>query len=107
MKDIIDLNGASGRAYRFRFWPSGAGHLPMAGNYAAVQTAPGGFTLLAAGAVDDLSRVERPAGGPDSPAPIDLYTRLNVSRAVREAEAKDIAAFYGLDPEPSPGQPEV
>ena len=105
MKDIIDLHGASGVVYRFRLWRPGAGHLPMAGNYAAVQSAPGGFTVLAAAAVDDLSYVERPAGGPDRPGPIHLFTRLNVSRAVREAEAKDIAAFYGLDSGPSGRQP--
>ena len=104
VKDIIDLNGASGGVYRFRLWRPGSGHLPMAGNYAVVQAAPGGFTVLAAGAVDDLSRVTLPAGGTNAPVPAHLFTRLNVPRAVRQAEAQDIASFYGLDPEASTSQ---
>lgn len=101
MNDIIDLNGASGGVYRFRLWRPGAGHLPIAGNYAVVRAAPGGFTVLGAAAVDDLSRIGTPVAETDHPEPIHLFTRLNVSRAVRQAEAGDIAAFYGLDTEPS------
>lgn len=104
VKDIIDLNGASGGVYRFRLWRPGSGHLPMAGNYVDVQAAPGGFAVLAAAAVDDLSRVRPAAGGTEAAEPVHLFTRLNVSRAVRQAEAEDIAAFYGLDPEASASQ---
>jgi hypothetical protein len=97
VKDIIDLNGASGGVYRFRLWRSGAGHLPMAGNYALVQAAPEGFTVVAADAVDDLSRVDARSLTSEPSAPVLVFTRLNVSRAVRQAEADDIASFYGLD----------
>jgi hypothetical protein len=97
MKDIIDLHGASGTKYRFRLWPAGSGHLPMGGNYAFVREEPGGFAMVAAAAIDDLS-LTRSTHGPAASAlgATHLFTRLNVSRAVRTAEAEDIAAYYDL-----------
>jgi hypothetical protein len=47
-------------------------------------------------AVDDLSRVQSPLAAADRAGRVHVFTRLNVSRAFREAEADDIAAFYGL-----------
>ena len=97
MKDIIDLHGASGAKYRFRLWPPGAGHLPMGGNYAFVREEPGGFTMLAAAAVDDLSLTRSTHGAAASArGATHLFTRLNVSRAVRTFEAEDVAAYYNL-----------
>ena len=100
MKDIIDLHGASGTKYRFRLWPPGQGHLPMGGNYAFVRQEPGGFTLLAGAAIDDLS-LTRSMHGATAAAlgATHLFTRLNVSRAVRTFEAEDIAAYYELGAE--------
>jgi hypothetical protein len=40
MQDFIDLRGASGAAYRFRVWPDGASHLPIAGNYVFPKAGP-------------------------------------------------------------------
>jgi len=102
MKDIIDLRGASGTTYRFRLWPPGASHLPTGGNYAFVKETATGFTVLAAAAVDDLSltRSTHGAMAKDLGA-THLFTRLNVSRAIRTAEAEDIAAFYRLDADPA------
>jgi hypothetical protein len=98
MREIIDLRGASGATYRFRLWPTGAAHLPMAGNYAFIREAAAGFTVLAAEAVDDLSAMRSTSGAVASAiGATHLFTRLNVSRAVRSAEAADIAAFYELD----------
>lgn len=100
MKDIIDLHGASGTKYRFRLWPPGAGHLPMGGNYAFVREEPGSFALLAAAAIDDLSLTRSMHGATASAlGATHLFTRLNVSRAVRTAEAEDIAAYYELGAE--------
>jgi hypothetical protein len=97
MKDIIDLHGASGTKYRFRLWPAGSAHVPMGGNYAFVREERGGFVVLAAAAIDDLS-LTRSAYGQAASAlgATHLFTRLNVSRAVRTAEAEDIAAYYEL-----------
>jgi hypothetical protein len=102
MRQIIDLKGASGTTYRFRLWAVGASHLPTAGNYAFVREQAGGFTVLAAGAIDDLSLTRSNHGAAAAKlGSTHLFTRLNVARAVRTAEAADIAAFYGLDAEPA------
>jgi hypothetical protein len=101
VKDFIELNGASGRAYRFRLWRPGAGHLPMAGNNAVGQGPPDGFSVLAAMAVDDLSRVQSPPAAADRAGRVHVFTRLNIARVVRQAEADDIAAFYGLGRAPA------
>lgn len=103
MKDIIDLRGASGATYRFRLWAPGTSHVPMSGNYAVVREEPGGFAVLAAAAVDDLSQArpaQAAAGG--GRGATHLFTRLNVSRAVRTAEAEDVAAYYGLGADQAP-----
>lgn len=101
MKEIIDLRGASGATYRFRLWAPGASHLPTGGNYAYVKETPGGFTVLTAAAVDDLSLTRSAHGAmANELGATHLFTRLNVSRAVRTAEAEDIAGFYQLDVEP-------
>lgn len=68
MQNFIDLPGASGALYRFRLWPDGAGHLPIAGNYVIVRADPDGVRVLLVGASNDLSRA-----------------RADWSRAVREA----------------------
>jgi hypothetical protein len=95
MRDFIDFHGASGAAYRFRLWPQGAPHLPMAGNYAVVREADEGFSLLSAGESNDLSLVRKDLKRLLNEHPIALvYTRLNVSRAVRAAENEDIVAHY-------------
>ncbi|HEX4712696.1 hypothetical protein [Phenylobacterium sp.] len=102
MRDIIDLRGASGATYRFRLWAVGASHLPTAGNYAFVREQATGFAVLAAGAIDDLSQTRSTHGeAAGKGGGTQLFTRLNVARAVRMAEAEDIAAFYGLDAEPA------
>lgn len=102
MRDIIDLRGASGATYRFRLWAVGASHLPTAGNYAFVREQAPGFTVLTAGAIDDLSQTRVTYGAAAGKVgATHLFTRLNVARAVRMSEAEDIAAFYGLDAEPA------
>ena len=60
MHEFLDLKGASGAFYRFRHWPEGAAHLPIAGNYVIVQEAAAGFKVLAVGASMNLS-MARPA----------------------------------------------
>jgi hypothetical protein len=74
----------------------------MAGNYAFLQEEPVGFAVVSAAASDDLSQV-RSTLWPQAVAQgaTHLFTRLNVSRAVRTAEADDIAAFYGLGEKPA------
>jgi hypothetical protein len=94
MRDFVDLQGASGARYRFRVWPEGAPHLPMGGNYAYVREDSVGFTVLEVGETNDLSRaqVERPKAAKRGVT--HVFTRLNVSRAIRSAEHNDLIANY-------------
>ena len=94
MKEFIDLKGASGVAYRFRLSADGEFQQPIAGNYAYVQADGAGVKVIVLGETPDLSRSR--ASLPKGPrrAGTHLYTRLNVSRAVRMAEHEDLAAHY-------------
>lgn len=94
MKDFIDLAGASGTRYRFRLWPEGAPHLPSAGNYVYVRQAAHGVTVLTVGETNDLSRARSDWAWAASRGATHVYTRLNVSRAIRTAEHADLAANY-------------
>ncbi len=93
-QEFLDLKGASGAFYRFRHWPAGASHLPIAGNYVVIQETAAGFKVLAVGASMNLS-VARPAPpGGRARKVTQVYTRLNVSRAARTSEHEDLVANY-------------
>lgn len=96
MQDFIDLLGASGASYRFRRRPVGGAHLPTAGNYALVQEAGSGIKVLTVGTSIDLSLTQPPGPPRSGRKATHLFTRLNVARAVREAEHADLAAHYRL-----------
>jgi hypothetical protein len=87
--DFVDLQGASGQVYRFRRWPDG-GHPPIAGNYAVVRRRD--HQLVALGVSENLAEAQtkltRLEGG------LEAFTRLNVSRAHREAEHADLSTAY-------------
>ncbi|MES2895500.1 MAG: hypothetical protein V4759_05680 [Pseudomonadota bacterium] len=89
--DFIDIAGASGATYRFRIWPEGGGHVPVAGNFVVLRAAVVAVEVVVVGVTGDLSRAEAvaTAEGEDR-----VYTRLNVARATREAEHADLAAGY-------------
>jgi hypothetical protein len=95
MREFVDLRGASGTFYRFRLWPEGGAHPPIAGNYVVVREDPAGLKVLLAGITGDLSQAaaeSRRALAKDASA--RLYTRLNVARAVRSSEHDDIVAEH-------------
>jgi hypothetical protein len=94
MKDFIDLQGASGATYRFRLWPTGAAHLPIAGNYVCAQAAGDGYAVVAVGECMDLSRLRDELPKRLREASLHIYTRLNVARATRSAEHEDLAARH-------------
>jgi hypothetical protein len=94
MHEFLDLKGASGAFYRFRRWPEGAAHLPIAGNYVIVQEAAAGFKVLAVGASMNLSMARPAALGRGRRKPVHIYTRLNVSRQLRTSEHEDLVAHY-------------
>ena len=84
--DFIDICGASGAVYRFRRWPQGGSHPPIAGNYALATD--GGLTLISIGVLEDLSRA--PVELAQRPADAAIFTRLNISRTLRETEHADM-----------------
>jgi hypothetical protein len=90
MRAFIDLRGASGQLYRFRLWPEGEAHPPIAGNFAIVRLEGGGQKVISVGLSNDLSQA-RPKTKERS---TQIFTRLNVSRALRETEHADLAAAY-------------
>jgi hypothetical protein len=94
MQDFIDLQGASGAAYRFRRRAPGASHLPTAGNYVLVQEVAAGIKVLMVGTTIDLSLTKPPGPPRAGRKETHLFTRLNVARAVRAAEHEDLVAQY-------------
>ena len=67
----------------------------MAGNYALV--AEDGFTVMAVGSTNDLTAATTEwKRARNKHSQVQLYTRLNVSSSVREAEQQDIASHYRL-----------
>ena len=90
MNDFIDLTGASGATYRFRRRAVAGDHLPIAGNFALVTLVDGKVTVTTLGKSNDLSRLIAPTEPPEA----QVYTRLNVARAIRTAEHDDLAAAY-------------
>ena len=95
MREFVDLRGASGSLYRFRLWPEGGAHPPIAGNYIVLREDASELKVLLAAVTADLSQAAveaRKALAKDPQA--RLYTRLNVARAVRNAEHEDIVEAY-------------
>lgn len=89
--DFVDLQGASGRKYRFRRWPSGELHPPIAGNYAVLRRED--RQIVGLGISDNLAEAQPEFTRLD--AGFEAFTRLNISRAHREAEHADLSAASG------------
>lgn len=93
MREFVELRGASGAAYRFRAWPESDHHTPTAGNFAVLAfDAQGGVTIVALGVSSDLSRAKALAQDALTGSSGHLFTRLNVSRALRDTEHEDLLA---------------
>jgi hypothetical protein len=95
MREFVDLRGASGTFYRFRLWPEGGAHPPIAGNYIVLREEANGLKVLLAGITSDLSQAAGEARKSLAKDPAArLYTRLNVARALRTAEHEDVVAEH-------------
>ena len=92
MREFVELRGASGAAYRFRAWPESDHHTPTAGNFAVLAFEGPEATIIGLGVCSDLSRAKQLAQATLADGQGHLFTRLNVSRAVRDAEHEDLAA---------------
>ncbi len=95
--DFLDVPGASGTQYRFR--SARVGELPAtAGNLVAVIGAPAAHRFLLCAAAPSLSRAAHAIDAALHGAPgVTVFIRLNVARAVREAEHADIVAAVSPD----------
>jgi hypothetical protein len=92
MADFLDVTGASGGAYRFRRvasaeLPATAGNLLVASGLATP------LRILLSASADSLTRTasvvkETLAANPDA----GVFIRLNVARAIRDAEYADVVA---------------
>ena len=98
MKEFIELTGASGAAYRFRLWQTGAPHAPIAGNYLCVRVEGADYAIVSIGEVTDLSRAREQLAKKVRDTTTHIYTRLNVARAAREAEHADLMARHAPAP---------
>lgn len=65
----------------------------MAGNFLAIDGEASPAKILAIGVTGDLSRARSLLEG-DVPATMEIYVRLNVSRALRRGEHDDLVAAH-------------
>ena len=95
--DFLDVPGASGTQYRFRL--ARVGELPVtAGNLVAVTGAPARRRFLLCAAARSLNRAAPAVDAALREAPgAKVFIRLNVARAVRQAEHADIVAAVSPD----------
>lgn len=95
MKEQIDLTGASGEVYRYRLAAEATGLPRMAGNFVFVRNEVGGPTVVFVGENNDLTgahaRWDEARAGFGA---THVYTRLNISRAIRAHELDDLVGRY-------------
>ena len=94
MRDLIDVHGVSGAVYRFALVRDGRALSPIGGNFLFVREVGEGYEVIYADEGQNLindARVrwdEAVAGD----GALHLFTRLNISEAVRRHEHEDILA---------------
>jgi len=95
MGEYLDVTGGSGKHYRYM--AAQAQLSPMGGNFLLVRDLPEGrWEIVYAGEAENLSRGVQ-AQRDEAAAvhgPLQLYTRLNVSKAIRLGEQEDVVAAY-------------
>lgn len=95
MDAIFDVKGASGESYRFRACAARESLPHVGGNYVFLRESGEGPVLLVVGLTEDLTYA-----GPEWERALRrdkstrLFTRLNVSSAIRRAEHEDIVALH-------------
>jgi hypothetical protein len=96
MRAFLDLPGASGASYRFRLWPEGQSHVPIAGNFVLVREREegGDVEVLVIGVTNDLSRARASLDKAQRQGATHAYTRLNVARTLRQTEHEDLVAQH-------------
>jgi hypothetical protein len=94
MKDLIDVRGASGAAYRFAMVREGRALSPIGGNYLFVRETGDGYEIVHAGEGQNLINDAKARWDEARAAhgALHLFTRLNISEGVRRHEHEDIVA---------------
>jgi hypothetical protein len=91
VKEHLDLQGASGAAYRFRLVADPAELPATSGNFVYVRWRGSAAQVACCGAVDSLISATRFWDAAVRAHKVDgLYIRLNVARALRDAEHEDL-----------------
>ncbi|HEY9234601.1 MULTISPECIES: hypothetical protein [Phenylobacterium] len=95
MKDLLDIEGASGALYRFRLHDTNRELPATAGNYLIVRREEGALQVIGCGEAQSLMSA-RPlwAEAVAEHGAEQLYLRLNVARAHRVGEHEDIVAKH-------------
>lgn len=92
MSDYIDVQGASGKLYRFRLAPNARPVSAMSGNFAYALESKDGRELLFIGETENLmdGALSRWAEAVRQHKATHLYVRLNISASVRQEELLDM-----------------
>lgn len=94
MSERVELRGRSGKLYSFFRLDAQTAVRPIGVTYVIAERAPGGWRLLRVGHTSNLaakSWAEELAKAREGAPGAELLVRLNISRAIREAEAEDLA----------------
>lgn len=95
MKDLLDIEGASGALYRFRAQDVERGLPATAGNYVYVRREGEGVQVVGCGETQSLMNAKALwQTAVEEHQAERLYLRLNVARSSRITEHKDIVARY-------------
>ncbi len=98
LTERVDLRGQSGSVYSFFRLDEGAALRPIGVTYVVAHAGPDGWKLLRVGHTNNLAArtwaAELAEARREAPS-AELLIRLNISRAIREAEAADLAPLAG------------
>jgi hypothetical protein len=105
VRDQIDCRLESGEHLRFSLFKEGRPLSPMGGNYLYVKDCEDGPRIIFAGQTDNLAlhAQERWGEAQDLFGLDGLYTRLNITTAVRKREHQDL--LEALDPPMNADEP--
>ncbi|WP_454718832.1 hypothetical protein [Caulobacter segnis] len=92
--EFIDIMGASGGAYRFHRIAGSQTPPPGAGNFVYLDTSGASPRVVCCGTAITLVQAESARGQALAHGARDLYVRLNIARATRDAEHDDIVQAH-------------
>ncbi len=96
MKDQIDCRSTSGEHLRFALFKDGRPLSPMAGNFVYVRGEDEAMEVVYVGETDNLAKhaQDRWAEAQRTFGASGLYTRLNITAAVRRREHGELLSAY-------------